>query len=122
MLNLFSRAIEHIGNLFSKQSMRKLFPVFLAGVLLLTSNVDGVLSEKKLEKAVDNAIHQDKEKRPKTTGDWNQQSRETQGKPGDRLKRVGEQSAEAFKDFGSVFPDTAKRSAAELKNNGKISK
>lgn len=107
MLNLISRMIERIG---------KLLPILLIGVVLLTTNVDRGISEQKLGKVVDQDIHQDNEKRPKTTGEWNKQSRETEGKPGERLKRVGEQSAEAVKDFGSVFPDTAKRSAIELES------
>jgi hypothetical protein len=107
VLNLISRMIERIG---------KLLPILLIGVVLLTTNVDRGISEQKLGKVVDQDIHQDNEKRPKTTGEWNKQSRETEGKPGERLKRVGEQSAEAVKDFGSVFPDTAKRSAIELES------
>jgi hypothetical protein len=121
MLNLISRTINRIG-LFAKQSAGKFLPIFLIGVVLLTTNVNGDMSDRKLSNVVDKVIHQDNEKRLKTTGEWNQQSRETQGKPGKRLKRVGEQSAEAIKDFGSVFPDTAKRSAAELKNSGNASK
>jgi hypothetical protein len=108
MLNLISRIIGRI------------VPIFLIGVVLLTTNIERSFSEKlsgkKLDQVVAQDIHQDNEKRPKTTGEWNQQSRETQGKPGERLKRIGEQSAEAVKDFGAMFPDTAKRSATELES------
>jgi hypothetical protein len=121
MLSLISRISHHFGCLM-RQSLGKLLPALLVGVLLITTNGAAGMSERKLEKVVDRDIHQDGEKRPKTTGEWNKQSRETQGKPGERLKRVGEQSAEAFKDFGSVFPDTAERGAAELENMGKASK
>jgi hypothetical protein len=118
MLNLVARVINRIQLLITKQSLEKIVPIFLVGILLITTNIDSSASDQKLGKAVDQVIHQDNEKRPKTTGEWNKQSREVQGKPGKLLKRVGEQSAEAIKDFGSVYPDTAKRSAAELKNSG----
>jgi hypothetical protein len=121
MLSLISKMTYYLGR-FAKQSLGKLLPVLLVGVLLMTTNGADGMSEGKLGKVVDRDIHQDAEKRPKTTGEWNKQSRETRGKPGERLKRVGEQSAEAFKDFGSVFPDTAERSAAELENMGKAGK
>jgi hypothetical protein len=121
MLSLISRITNRFGWLM-KQSLGKLLPVLLVGFLLMTTNGADGMSERKLEKVVDRDIHQDSEKRPKTTGEWNKQSRETQGKPGERLKRVGEQSAEAIKDFGSVFPDTVERGAAELENMGKAVK
>jgi hypothetical protein len=121
MLSLISRIANRFGWL-KRQSLGKLLPALLVGVLLMTSNGADGMSERKLEKVVDRDIHQDSEKRPKTTGEWNKQSRETQGKPGERLKRIGEQSAEAIEDFGSVFPDTAERSAAELENGIKASK
>jgi hypothetical protein len=117
MLNLVARAINQIQILIVKQSFEKFVPIFLVGILLITTSVDSGVSDQKLGKAVDQAIHQDNEKRPKTTGEWNKQAREVKGKPGKLFKRVGEQSAEAIKDFGSVYPDTAKRSAAELKNS-----
>jgi hypothetical protein len=125
MLNLVSKMIHYVERL-SKQFLSQFLPVFLMGVLLLSNMANGIdangsMSKDNLSKRVDKDIHQDAEKRPKTTGEWNKQSRETQGKPGERLKRVGEQSAEAIKDFGSVFPDTAERSAAELENGIKTS-
>jgi hypothetical protein len=121
MLSLISK-ITHHARWFVKQSLGTILPALLVGVLLMTTNGADGMSQVKLGKVVDRDIHQDSEKRPKTTGEWNKQSRETQGKPGERLKRVGEQSAEAFKDFGSVFPDTAERGAAELEKMGKASK
>jgi hypothetical protein len=122
MLNLISKTIDYIRSLFTKQLLGSVLPVLLIGVLLLTTNIDRSPSEQNLGKVVDRDIHQDSEKRPKTTGEWKQQSREVQGKPGELLKRVGGQSAEAVKDFGSVFPDTVERSAADLKSNRKASK
>jgi hypothetical protein len=117
MLNLIAGATHRIQLLIAKQSIKNIVSIFLVGILMMTTNVDSSVSDRKLGKAVDKVIHQDNEKRPKTTGEWNKQAREVQGKPGKLLKRVGEQSTEAIKDFGSVYPDTAKRSAAELKSS-----
>ena len=69
-----------------------------------------------LKVEIDKVIHQDREQRPKTTQEWNKQSRETEGKPGERIKRIEKQSVEAVKDFGSMYSDTAKRSASELES------
>lgn len=96
---------------------RQVLPTILMSVFLMASVVDSDLSSKAITKEIDKVIHQDNEQRPKTTQEWNKQSRETEGKPKERMKRVEKQSVEAFKDFGSMYSDTAKRSASELENS-----
>ena len=59
------------------------------------------------------AVQNDRDGRPKTTGEWNKEAREVEGSPGERLERIGKQSAEAVKDFGTVYPDTADRSTSD---------
>jgi len=88
--------------------------VMLFGVLLFTSNLNLPPNNPEVNQVLNNVLHQDNEQRPKTTEEWNEQARETKGKPGERLKRIEKQSAEAVKDFGALYPDTAKRSAAAL--------
>ena len=96
--------------------VRHLLSTVLVSFLLMTSIVDSDLSPKAITKEIDKVIHQDKEQRPKTTQEWNKQSRETEDKPGERIQRIEKQSAEALKDFGSMYSDTAKRSVSELEN------
>lgn len=96
---------------------RQVLPTILMSIFLLASIVDSDLSPNAITKEVDKVIHQDNEQRPKTTQEWNTQSRETEGKPEERIERIEKQSAEAFKDFGSMYSDTAKRSASELEKS-----
>ena len=100
--------------LLNSLQIRQVLSTVLLSVLLMTSIVDSDLSPKAITKEIDKVIHQDKEQRPKTTQEWNKQSRETEDKPGERVKRIEKQSVEAVKDFGSMYADTAKRSASEL--------
>jgi hypothetical protein len=77
------------------------------GFLILTTNSELVpLNNRALGNKLNNEIHQDSESRPKTNGEWSQQAAETDGRPLERLKRVGIQTKEALKDFGEVYPDT----------------
>lgn len=55
--------------------------------------------------------------RPKTTGEWNQEARETTGQPGERLGRIAKETGEAVKDFGKMYPDTAERSGDALQES-----
>ena len=43
--------------------------------------------------------------------------RSVKGKPGERIERIGEQSADAIKEFGQMYPDVAKRSEKELEKS-----
>ena len=128
MLNLISLAITTsitkatsvFTALFSRLQTKQVFSMVLVGFLLLTTNVKqdtGNPVSNLFDKITHQGNSQKDSQRPKTMGEWNKQAQETEGKPGERLKRIGEQSADAVKDLGSVYPDTAKRSAASVQNN-----
>lgn len=117
MTNLISGAIAHISSLVKNFQVKRFLAIALVGFVVLTINVNSASANKAVTREIDNLVHQDNSDRPKTTGEWNKEARETKGAPGERLKRIGKESAEAVKDFGSVYPDTAKRSGRELKEN-----
>ena len=117
MTNLISRATAHVSSLLKELQVKSFLTVVLVGFLLLTTNVALESSNKAVTSRIDQAVHQDGSQRPKTTGEWNRESRETKNAPGERLKRIGTQSAEAIKDLGSVYPDTAKRSADSIQDD-----
>jgi hypothetical protein len=70
---------------------------------------------KAVTKEIDRVTHQDKSDRPKTTGEWNREKAED-APLSKRVKQIGKESKEAFKDFGKVYPDTAERSTDALKD------
>jgi hypothetical protein len=110
-MNFIFKLIDRFSSLFKQIQIKQILPVFVMGIIFLTANADpGVMSKQMLQ--------QDRDpNRPKTTGQWQQQAKEVEGKPGERIKRIGEQSADAVKEFGSMYPDVAKNSAEELKNS-----
>lgn len=126
MLNFISTtitaSITKVSSLFNRFQAKHFLSMVLVGFLLLTTNVKQDTGNP-ITDLYDKLTHQnqsslqDDSQRPKTTGQWNKQARETEGKPGEKLKRIGEQSADAIKDLGSVYSDTAKRSADSLKND-----
>lgn len=119
MSNFIATTIHKVTSLLNQLFAKKILPTVLVALLLLTTNLATAYSTQEVSKKLDTVVHQDDSQRPKTTGEWNQEARETKNAPAERLKRIGKQSAEAVKDFGAVYPDTAKRSASELKNNSK---
>ncbi len=118
MINLLSRAFARISSLLQGLQIKSFLSVVLVGFLLLTTStgIDAPSSNKALAKEVRDQAHQLDSVRPKTTREWYQEGRETDDSLGERIQRIGEESVEAFKEFGSVYPDTAKTSAEAAKD------
>jgi hypothetical protein len=117
MKNLISVAITVISSVIHKLQAQQFLSVMLMGFLLLITNVDPDLSDQATIDQLNKMVHQEDPDRPKTTAEWQQQARETKGDPKERVKRIGKQSAEAVKEFGAIYPDVAKKSVNELRNN-----
>lgn len=117
MMNLTSRVIAYISSLFQRLQLKRFLATGLIGFLLLTTGVAFGQSNPALAATIDESLQQDTADRPKTTGEWNQEARETKGKPGERLQRIGKESAEAFKQFGSGYKEGAKETASDIKKN-----
>ncbi|QLE42012.1 hypothetical protein FD723_17365 [Nostoc sp. C052] len=114
MTNLISRTISHISSLLKGLQIKSLLTVVLAGFLMLTTNVGYGHNDKALGERVREQLQQDDSQRPKTIGEWNKEARETEGSPGKRLQKIGEESAEAFKQFGSGYVEGAQKTASDV--------
>jgi len=124
MINLIYETISKIGYFINKFQAKQFLPiVFVCLMVLATSGSPSLsnpdLSTKKSVDRVDELVQKGNPERPKTTGEWNEQADETKGRPGEKLKRIGEQSADAIKEFGSMYEDVAERSGKELFNSTK---
>lgn len=118
MKEVFFGAINKIASLLKKFHLNQAFAIVMVGLTILTTNIDSVLSKQDAIGKIDKMLQQDRDpNRPKTTAQWQQQARETKGNSGGKLKRIGEQSADAVKEFGSMYPEVAKNSAKELKKD-----
>lgn len=117
MINLTARAFSYVSSLLSALQVKQFLAVVLAGLLLLTTNVESGRGRSTTFNRVNDKAHQLDSERPKTTREWEQEARETKGDLGDRVQNIAEESAKAVKEWGSLYPDTAKRSARELREN-----
>jgi cell division septum initiation protein DivIVA len=117
MKNLISRSTAHINSLINGLQVKRFLAVVLVGFILLTTNVDSKQNNKELTKQVREQAEQIDSVRPKTTREWYKEARETEDSPGERLQNIAEESAQAVKEFGSLYPDTAKRTAPVLQDD-----
>lgn len=114
MTNLISSAIARISSLLKGFQVKQFLTVVLVGFLLLTTNVGPEGNNPGLTKKINDIAHQNDSDRPKTIGEWSREAQQTDGNLGERAKRIAKESGEAIKDWGSVYPDTAARSADDL--------
>ncbi|MEH2082377.1 MAG: hypothetical protein V7K89_21055 [Nostoc sp.] len=114
MINLISRTISQISSLLKGLKIKGFLAVVIVGFLILTTNVAPGQSNTGLKERVREQIEQNDSQRPRTIGEWNKEARETEGAPGERLKKIGEESAEAFKQFGSGYVEGAEKTANDV--------
>jgi hypothetical protein len=119
MKSLISKLVDKVNSVLNQHQVKQFLSVVLVVFLLMPSTVMATgQNNKDINAKVNQWVHQnDDSDRPKTTREWNKEARQTNDEPGERIKRIGEESAEAVKDWGSLYPDVAKRSASELKEN-----
>ncbi|MEH1931269.1 MAG: hypothetical protein V7K14_14285 [Nostoc sp.] len=114
MINLISRTIGHISSLLKGLQVKSFLAVVLVGFLVLTTNVTNGRNDKGLAERVREQVEQNDAQRPKTVGQWNKEARETEGSPGERLQKIGQQSGEAFKEFGGGYVEGAQKTASDV--------
>ena len=114
MTSLISSAIAQISSMLNALQVKRFFAVVLAGFILLTTNIDYGRNDKAVAEKVLDKAHQIDSVRPKTTDEWKQEARETEDAPGERLKNITEESGQAVKEFGAMYPKTAKSSTRSL--------
>ncbi|MHC5595118.1 MAG: hypothetical protein ACYTXC_03995 [Nostoc sp.] len=114
MINLIYRTIGNISSLLKGLQVKSFLAVVLVGFLVLTTNVSYGQNDKALGDRVREQVQKDDAQRPKTIGQWNKEARETEGSPGERLQKIGQQSAEAFKEFGAGYVEGAQETASDV--------
>ncbi|OKH36543.1 hypothetical protein NIES2119_16005 [[Phormidium ambiguum] IAM M-71] len=119
MSNLIANTTNFISDVLKKLQVQRFLAVVLVGFLLLTTNVDSGRNNKGLPQQIDQIAHDRDSVRPKTTREWEKEKRETENSPGERLGRIGKESAKAFEEFGSGYVKGAKETANQAKEAGR---
>lgn len=115
MSNLIANTATYVSSLLKKFQVKQFLAVVLVGFLLLTTNIDSGSNNKALPKQINEIAHDRDSVRPKTTREWEKEGRETENSPGERLGRIGKESAKAFEEFGSGYVEGAKQTANQVK-------
>lgn len=114
MKNLVSSVFLGLRSWFSQLQVKQFMAVVLAGVLLLGTNVVDAAQNKGMADRAQQQAQDIDSVRPKTTREWKAEARATEDAPGDRLKNIAEETGQALKEFGSMYPDVAEDSGQAL--------
>jgi len=113
MRKLIAQVLGFLNSMVAALPIRQVLSIVLVGFLVLTTSNAPNDRNKAATKRIDTIIQRDDSDRPKTTGEWQEEAEEIDN-VGDRLQRIGKESAEAIKDWAGLYPDTAERSAEAL--------
>lgn len=117
MINL-TTLTDRLGTFLQRIKFKNLFTFLLIGMMtLLTVAPTAALAGQNRETLPSNvkqALRDDDSDRPKTTGEWNAEARETEGRPGERAKRITKETGEAVKDWAELYPDVAERTVPAI--------
>ncbi|MCU0565908.1 MAG: hypothetical protein MUF49_04855 [Oculatellaceae cyanobacterium Prado106] len=128
MMNLIFSMGDRILAKLQKLQIQKLLLTLMLSVLLFSNyavlglhngsdnrSANGSANESLNQFSRDLAHQGEESDRPKTMGEWQQEARELEGKPGEKLKRIGEESGEAFKEFGEQYVEGIQETAEEIR-------
>lgn len=99
MIETIAATVIQIGNWFKQLQVGQFLSIVAIGLILSTTDVAPDLASKATIDKLDRLVHQENPERPKTTGEWQKQAREVKGEPGERLERIGKQSADAISEI-----------------------
>lgn len=112
MIHLISKAIARVSSLLKIVQVKSFLATVFVGLILLTSGFNGASSNQAANN-ISSKVFESNSERPTTTREWYQKARETEDDPGERLSEIGKESAQALKEFGKLYPDTAERTAPD---------
>jgi hypothetical protein len=117
LVNLFVSAIASIRTIFKSFQMQRFLAVVLVGLVFFTATIDPQrnTTQQELTNKVQERLHENDDQRPKTTAEWMNEAK--QDVPlNQRMEDIAEDSAEAFKEFGSGYVDGAKKTARQVQD------
>ncbi len=108
MIHLISQAINRISSLLKKIQAKSFLTAILLGAILLTNGVSSSATNgKTAADVVGSDVVGNNPERPTTTREWRQEARRTEDAPLERVKEIGQETGQALKEWGELYPEVA---------------
>ena len=121
MKNTLLLIINRIKSYFKPVSIGFTLGALLASLILSTVVAPGhalaAQSTQVNPNKMGDVLDEDGTERPKTTREWRQEARATEGEPLERAKRIVKEAADAVEDWAELYPDVAERTVPALQDD-----
>lgn len=115
--SLIIRTVNFLKSLSIQQSVALLLGAFVMLITIPSEQAQAAQSSPAMQDKAEDILNDDESNRPKTTREWYQEARETEGEPLERTKRIVEETADAVEDWAELYPDVAERSIPALQDD-----
>ncbi|WP_141242120.1 hypothetical protein [Leptolyngbya sp. BC1307] len=120
MIKLFthmaSAVAQRLTRLWAGLQLQRFVAIAFVGLFLLTTSVDNSNLSASTKDMLNDMIARGESGRPVTTGQWQGENEQLQGKPGKQAKRIVKESADAVGEMGEIYPGNAKTVLPGLEN------
>lgn len=120
MLKSIVSAIAHVAQSVSRVwaalRLQQFVAIAFVGLFLLTTSVDTADLKPSTRAMLSDMIARGETGRPVTTGQWQAENQQLQGKPGKQVKRIAKESADAVGEMGEIYPGNVKSVVPGLEN------
>lgn len=91
------------------QRLQSFVAIAFVGLFLLTTSVDSSSLNSSTKAMLNDVISRGAaDGRPVTTAQWRGENQELKGNPGERIERIAEETGDAVKNMGEIYPGNAK--------------
>ncbi len=94
-----------------------IFTSLILSTIFVPGNALAAQSTQVNPNQVGDVLDEDGTERPKTTREWRQEARATEGQPLERTKRIVKETADAVEDWAELYPDVAERTVPALQDD-----
>lgn len=108
MVNFVQNLFGAVAKLWQQWQMQRVVSAAFVAMLLLTTSVDTADLPASTKTMLNDMIARGEEGRPVTTGQWQSRNEALQGQPGEQLKQITSQSADAIDEMADIYPNNAK--------------
>ncbi len=98
-------------------NLQRFVAVAFVGLFLLTTSVDAADLKPGTKAMLNDMIARGENGRPVTTGQWQAENEQLQGKPAQQAKRIAKESANAIDEMTDIYPENAKTVLPGMEND-----
>lgn len=100
--------LTRISTALSSIQWQQILATCCVAVILLTTQIAKADLDTGVQNRLDKITAKGEDGRPRTSAQWQAENEALKGQPGEKLKRIGKESADAIEEMAEIYPQNAK--------------